>query len=93
MAGLFNNETGQYEPADWLEAADWFVDAAGALYLVLLPDVTAECAGPDNETVDGINAACRDHGRLTEADAERLGLNRVPDVLKRFDPRLGYYHA
>lgn len=90
---MFDNELGCYVACDWLEAGDWFADEAGALYIVPLPDVVAECAGPDNPTMDGINAACCDHDRLTAEDCERLGLTPVARVLKRFDSDSGYYHA
>lgn len=73
--------------------ADWFETADGHLYLVPLPDVVAEVEGPDDDVCDAINAICREHGRLTDADCARLELNRIPDFLKRFDPSTGYYHA
>lgn len=93
MPGLFNNETGLYEAADWLENADWFEDEEDNLYVVPLPGVVAECEGPDNRHMDAINAICRTRGRLSDADCERLGLTRIPDILKRFSPQDGYYHA
>jgi hypothetical protein len=40
-----------------------------------------------------MNAACRAHGELTDRDCEKLELTRVDDVLKRFHPKDGYYHA
>jgi hypothetical protein len=85
-------------PDDWLMAGDWFLglDPNGsinhrALYIVPLPDVVAECEGPDDDKMDLINAACRDHDRLTDADCERIGLVRVADFLKRWSN--GYYTA
>lgn len=93
MSGMFNNETGRYEEADWLLNADWFDDEEGNLYIVPLPEVVAECEGPDNETMDKINACCRDHDRLTHEDCDKLRLTRVMDILKRFNSQDGYYHA
>ena len=93
MPGLYNNESGSYEDVDWLGQGDWFDDREGFLYIVPMSNVVSDCEGPDNETMDAINAACRDHDRLTDADVERLGLIRIPDGLKRFDSQSGYYHA
>ena len=81
------------DPDDWLMAGDWFLDGAGLLYIVPLPEVVAECHGPDNKTMDDINAMCRDHDRLTDDDAEQLGLRRVAGVLKRYHRMDGYYTA
>jgi hypothetical protein len=81
-------------PDDWLMSGDWFEDAEGMLYIVPQPDVMAECYGPDNDIVDKINAACRDHDKLNDTDVAELGLTRIQDFLKRYDEGgLGYYHA
>lgn len=87
---MFNNETGLYEHCDWLEDGDWFEDEQGLLYIV---PTNAECEGPANDTMDKIIALCKDHGRLTDEDCETLNLTRIPNVLKRFNPEDGYYHA
>ena len=90
---MYDNETGQHLFCDWLMDADWFDDANGILFIVPRPDVVAEIEGPDGPLLDAMNAACRDHGEITDEDCERLGLLRVDDVLKRFNPVDGYYHA
>lgn len=90
---MYDNEKKRFVRCDWLIKADWFIDQEGFLYIVPRPEIVAECEGPDNATMDAINAACRDHKELTENDCEKLGLCRVDDVLKRFDEENGYYHA
>lgn len=87
-------EDASNEPLPWLMAGDWFIDSDGALYIVPLPEIVAECHGPDNDTMNKINAACRDHDRLTDDDCTALGLTRVAEGLKRHDKGgLGYHSA
>jgi hypothetical protein len=90
---MFNNETRQYDYCNWIMDADWFDDAQGFLFIVPQKDVVAEIEGPDGPILDAMNAACQDHGEITEEDCTRLGLTRVSDILKRFSPEDGYYHA
>jgi hypothetical protein len=90
---MYDNETGLFLFCDWLMDADWFEDGDGMLYIVPRPHIVAEIDGSDGPLLDAMNAACRDHDQLTGADCSRLGLSRVDDVLKRFDPFDGYYHA
>ena len=90
---MYDNDTGRFVYCDWLMDADWFDDPAGMLFVVPQPDTVPEIEGPDGALLDKMNAACRDHGELTDQDCERLGLMRVDDVLKRFSPEDGYYHA
>ena len=90
---MYDNRTGRFILCDWLMDADWLVDQDGFLYLVPRPEVVAEIDGPDGPLLDAMNAACRDHDELTDQDCERLELLRVDDVLKRFNPVDGYYHA
>lgn len=90
---MFDNETGLFLFADYLMEADWFVDKNGFLFIVPEPEVVAEIDGPDGVLLDAMNAACREHGELTDRDCERMELTRVDDVLKRFHPMDGYYHA
>jgi hypothetical protein len=78
---------------NWMMDADWFDDADGMLFIVPRPEVVGEIDGPDGPLLDAMNAACRDHDEITDQDCERLGLVRVDDVLKRFNPVDGYYHA
>ena len=91
--GLWDNETGQFLEDECLWEGDWFEDGEGCLYIVPLPGVVAETEGLDGEILDEINRRCRDHDQLTDADVEELGLVRIPDVLKRWTPEDGYYHA
>jgi len=62
---------------------------------VILHEIPREIEGQDGETVDRILAMLRGTGRdrLTAEEAETLGLAEVPNGLKRFDARNGYYHA
>jgi hypothetical protein len=90
---MYDNETGRWLFCDWLMNADWFDDQNGFLFIVPRPEIVAEIEGPDGPLLDAMNAACRDHNELTDQDCERLGLLRVDDVLKRFNPVDGYYHA
>jgi hypothetical protein len=90
---MYDNETGRFVLCDWLMDADWFVDPEGYLFIVPRPEIVAEIEGPDGSLLEAMHAACRDHNELTAADCERLGLVRVDDVLKRFNPVDGYYHA
>jgi hypothetical protein len=90
---MYDNKTGRWLYCDWLMEADWFDDRDGFLFIVPRPEIVAEVEGPDGPLLDAINAACRDHDELTEQDCERLGLLRVDEALKRFNPVDGYYHA
>lgn len=90
---MYDNETGLFLFADYLLEADWFVDRSGFLFIVPRPEVVAEIEGPDGLLLDAMNAACRDHNELTDDDCDKLGLIRVAEILKRFNPVDGYYHA
>lgn len=90
MPGWFNNETLQYEDVEWLRDGEWYVDAEGALYIV--PTDNSDCEGPDNFTLDALNAHLSRNGSgLSTETLNTLRLQRVDEVLKRFDPSLGYY--
>ena len=78
---------------DWNMNSEWFEDSEGFLFIVPKSDVVAEIEGPDGILLDAINAACRDHGELTDTDCEKLKLKRIPNCLKRWDNKCGYYHA
>lgn len=80
-------------PEDWKMDGEWFEDYDGFLFIIPKPDVVAEIEGPDGILLDAINAACRDHGELTDLDCEKLELKRIPYCLKRWDCKCGYYHA
>jgi hypothetical protein len=67
---MFDNETGLFLFADYLMEADWFVDGNGFLFIVPRPEVVAEIDGPDGVLLDAMNAACREHGELTDKDCE-----------------------
>jgi len=71
MAGLFDNETGDYLPQPEVEKGMWFIDpenrayADSGLYIVTLYDPSQDCwlsenVGPDDEVMDRINELCRD---------------------------------
>lgn len=93
MPGLYDNETGKYLYQEHLDKGDWFEDEEGFLYIIPRPDVVAEIDGPDNAIMVELNRLCREHGGVSDEDAERLGFTRVDDVLKRFSDEDGFYHA
>ena len=70
MAGLFDNESGDYLPQSEVEKGMWFIDpenqayADSGLYIVTLYDPSQDCwltenVGPDDEVMDRINELCR----------------------------------
>jgi len=92
MPGCFNNED-----APWLDEDQWLEDA---YFLYIIPNPRhghAEVEGPDNETLDKINAILREkpegEWELTPDEVKRLGLTQVDDCLKRFNSHDGHYHA
>ena len=91
--GPFDNEKGVFLQAPGYEEGHWFVsNTTGDAFIV--PKCDAEIEGPDGEVVDELNAVYREQSFDQvdpEAVAEQLGLSVVPDVLKRFDSRVGYY--
>lgn len=95
MAGFYNNDTGLYERADWLEDGVWIKDQEGNLYLV--SGGVDDIVGPNTDTLDKLNALCREQNgdvrRISHETLKKLGLTIVPDSLKRFTPENGYYHA
>jgi hypothetical protein len=95
---LFNNDTGRYEPAEWLEKGIWVVHPDGDWWII--PDGVAEIEGPDTPMIDKLNALCRQYDPNGEnvhlipvEEFTKLGLYKIPDTLKRFDVQDGYYHA
>lgn len=94
--GPFDNETGKYiETPGFGQGSHWYVDDRDQLYIV--PDAEAEIEGPDTETLQALNKVYREATSFLavnpEGVAEKLGLEVIPDVLKRFDPDTGYYRA
>lgn len=82
----------------------WFEDPdTRALYIVTKYDpanglYAMENHGPDDEIMDRINELCRDGvdedpAKLAEILNAEFGLEPIADVLKRWEPTMGYYHA
>lgn len=94
---MYNNETGLYEEEPWMEEGTWVEDDEQRLYIIPLRHVTTEIEGPDGETLDALNAWCREHGDFASEEGsdalERMGLTVVGEALKRFNECDGYYHA
>ena len=90
---MFNNETGLYEEAPWMEQGVWLQHEDGRMWIVPPVGAVAEIEGPDDPILDILNSACRYHGYVPSGYIESLGLMQVPDVLKRFNEVDGYYHA
>lgn len=92
---MFNNETGLFD--FWKDDFDsqWFEDDDGFLYIIGGPGRDDLALGPDNETSDRILGTLRASGsnRLSKDEITSLGLLEIPDVLKRFNPLDGFYHA
>jgi hypothetical protein len=91
------NKDGEYEKTNGLENGHWYLDPDGLLFIVPTEeDGLAEIEGPDGAILDQLNAVYREtpfekvDQRQVAAD---LGLDIVLDVLKRFDPETGFYHA
>ena len=72
----------------WLEGEDG---------LYILPLDGDEIIGPDDATADTLMQMWQEHDNPHDIPVEEcmvfLGLARVPDNLKRWDPQDGYYHA
>jgi hypothetical protein len=95
--GTRDEETGIFFKSPGLENGHWYLDDDGYLYIVPNDNYDIEeTAGPDNETVDALNALYRekDFDSINPDEvAEKLGLEFVHDVLRRFDPQSGFYTA
>lgn len=92
------DETGQCVESPCLEHGHWYFDREQqALYIVPNDEFgEAEIEGPDGDTLERLNEIYREteFGQVDqETVAEALELEVVPDVLKRFDPDIGYYSA
>jgi hypothetical protein len=95
--GTRNEATLEFIQSEGLEKGHWFVDHDDFLYII--PDDRyglEESAGPDNATMDALNALYRETAFDAIDPSElagRLGLSYIPDVLRRFDPESGFYTA
>ena len=72
----------------------WLVSDTGNLYI--LPLNGDEVIGPDDQTADSLMRLWQDLDTphdIPEEKYEALGLTRVADTLKRWNPVDGYYHA
>jgi len=95
--GTRNEATQQYIHSGGLQNGHWYVDGEGFLYIV--PDDRygiEECAGPDNTTMDALNALYRETAFDSVNPSEvaiRMGLDFIPEMLRRFDRESGFYTA
>lgn len=94
--GPFDNQTGKYvATSGYGEGSHWYLDEEGRLYIV--PSVDAEIEGPESDVLDALNKVYRDAPHFSSVNpeevAEELAIEVIPDVLKRFDPDVGYYRA
>lgn len=95
--GTRNEATQEYIQSEGMEKGHWYTDENDFLYIV--PDDRygiEESAGPDNATMEALNAVYREtaFAALDPFEvASRLGLSFIPDVLRRFDPESGFYSA
>lgn len=95
--GTRDEATQQYIHSEGLAKGHWYIDGEGFLYIV--PDDRygiEECAGPDNATMDALNALYRENAFDSVVPSEvatQLELDFVPDVLRRFDEESGFYSA
>ena len=92
--GPYNNETQQYLDVPGFESGHWYT-SEGILYIV--PNAEAEIEGPDDNILERLNTIYREAASFEDVNpydvASELGLEVIPDPLKRFDPEIGYYHA
>lgn len=89
--GPYDNMTGYYVESPALMNSVWVEDEDGFLYII--GDENSEIEGPDGETLDALNALLRERGELCPMELQALGLVVVDDVLKRWNPVDGFYHA
>lgn len=92
--GPYDNETGRHLHSDGHENGHWYLHQNGALYIVPMDD--AEIEGPDDDICDALGTEYRNTPFANinaETLAQKLDLDVVPDVLKRFDPAIGFYTA
>jgi hypothetical protein len=104
--GSYDNETELYSPDETIENGLW-LETDDAMWIVPTRD-GGEIEGcddirfKDTDTcfdgryiTDVLNEWCRNSetGMPTREQVESVGLRIVPDVLKRFNPQDGYYHA
>ncbi len=82
---MCNNETELYDYEPEYFNGDWFIDKDWSLYIV--PTNEGEIDGPDNELCERLLNAYKDGIKAI------VGLQRIPECLKRFDPQDGYFHA
>lgn len=101
--GPYDNETEQYIFDEDIMEGAWFSGPdTQALYIVPRGDGYDEVFGPDDDVCEALRILWRNdcltidgaftRGQL-EFAANELGLSIIDDVLKRFDPKVGYYHA
>ena len=97
MPGLYANDDRRYIEVPSLEHGHWYTDDDGALFIMPDPQYgLCDSVGPDD-----VNAETLTHlysktafDKLDPNEVSRNhGLTAIPNVLKRFDPQIGYFTA
>jgi hypothetical protein len=95
---MYDNEQGCYVYDEAEMQGLWLVDPRQQV-LYIMPNQDGgimENIGPDDPIMDRINELCRedvDHEAMAEILNREYDLQRIPDGLKRFEPKWGYYYA
>lgn len=91
---MYDDELGYCVNVSWLMNGHWLVNEDDILWIVPQSNEVAEIDGPDGVTMNVLNAACREHNGVVPGwVVASLGLHEIPEVLRRFDPVIGYFHA
>lgn len=106
--GLYNNDTGLFEEASWLDKGLWLENENQVLWIIPNDDTGMEIEGPDDikfaegphkgqYIVDVLNEICAGQTdpdpRNWDIPWDTLGFVVVNECLKRWNPINGYYHA
>lgn len=92
--GPYDNDAGVFLEADGYESGHWYLNEDGVLYIV--PNGEAEIEGPDDVVLEALNTVYREQpfGDIDpNVVAEKLSLDVVLDIFKRFSPDVGYFNA
>ena len=85
--GPYDNETGEHIYFEDVMNSFWFISqSTGALYIVPRDEDSFEGYGPDEALVGFSDEMLSDDNAMMSA-----GFDPVPDVLRRFEPEIGYF--